>query len=131
MGLFDSKTKEENWVDNFINDNADLNRLLRRDQKKMLKVKCYTLFDAEGKEAVIDYIGSIINKMSRCEDNEIDFVIDSVIADAVYETYITRGIARVNKINGILLASQTMKLDTIIEQNTKIIQLLEEIAKKQ
>lgn len=131
MGLFDNKTKEENWVDNFINNNTDLNRLLRRDQKKMLKVKCYALFDSEGKEAVIDYIGSIINKMGRCEDNEIDFVIDSVIADAVYETYITRGIARVNKINGILLASQTMKLDTIIEQNTKIIQLLEEIAKKQ
>ena len=48
----------------------------------------------------------------------------------LYETYITCGIPRVNKINGILLASQTMKLDTIIEQNSKIIELLEKIAKK-
>ena len=130
MGLFNNKTEEETWVDNFIDNNRDLNRLLRRDQKKMLKSKCHNLFNTDGQEAVISYIDSIVYKMNSCENNEIDFVIDSVIADAVYETYITRGIARVNKINGILLASQTMKLDTIIEQNNRIIELLEKIANK-
>ena len=41
------------------------------------------------------------------------------------------GISRVDKVNGRFMAAQNMKLDLLIEQNTKIIQLLEEIAKKQ
>lgn len=130
MGLFDKKSEEVCWVDDLINNNRQINRLLRREQKSLLKSKCYTLVETDGKDAVDDYIENIVNKMESCENNEIDFVIDSVIADAVYDTYITRGPSRINKINGILLASQTMKLDTIIEQNTKIIELLEQIAKK-
>lgn len=130
MGLFDKKTKETYWVDDLISKNRSIDRLLRREQKSLLKSKCYSLVETDGEEAVIDYIDSIVNKIESCENSEIDYVIDSVIADAVYDTYITRGPSRVNKINGILLSSQTMKLDTIIEQNNKIIELLEEIAKK-
>ena len=130
MGLFDSKSEESKWVDELIDKNRQINRLLRREQKSLLKSKCNTLVETEGKDAVIEYVESIVNKMESCENNEVDFVIDSVIADAVYDTYITRGISRVNKINGILLSSQTMKLETIIEQNNRIIELLEEIAKK-
>lgn len=130
MGLFSSKPEENNWVDNYINSSSDLDRLLKRGQKSMLKTKCYTIYETSGEDAVVDYVESIVSKMKSCENNEIDFIIDSVIADAVYDTYITHGISRVNKINGILLSSQTMKLETIIEQNNRIIELLEEIAKK-
>ena len=130
MGLFGNKSEELNWVDNLIDNNRQLNRLLRREQKSLLKSKCYALVKTDGEDAVTNYINSIVTKMESTENSEIDYVIDSVISDAVYDTYVTRGVSRVNKINGILLASQTMKLDTIIEQNNKIIELLEEIANK-
>ena len=130
MGLFGNKSEEVQWVDDLIENSRQLNRLLRRDQKALLKSKCYNLVKTDGKEVVTNYIESIVNKMESTENSEIDYVIDSVISDAVYDTYVTRGVSRVNKINGILLASQTMKLDAIIEQNNKIIELLEEIANK-
>ena len=130
MGLFGNKSEESKWVDDLIDRNHQINRLLRRDQKSLLKSKCNYIAEAEGKDAVINYVDGIVAKMETCENNEVDFIIDSVIADAVYDTYITRGISRVNKINGILLSSQNLKLETIIEQNNRIIELLEEIVKK-
>ncbi len=55
---------------------------------------------------------------------------DVILADEIYNQYRVNGINRVDKINGRLLASQTAKLDTLIQQNSKIIKLLEIIAKK-
>lgn len=48
----------------------------------------------------------------------------------MYKSYITDGASRLEKVNGRFMASQNMKLDIMIEQNNRIIQLLEEIAKK-
>ncbi len=45
----------------------------------------------------------------------------------LYKAYITHGVSKSDKINSKFLASQTMKLDDIIEQNTKIIELLQKI----
>ncbi len=55
---------------------------------------------------------------------------DIKLVDLLYKAYVTHGVSRSDKINGRFLASQTIKLDTIIEQNTKIIELLEKIAEK-
>lgn len=59
------------------------------------------------------------------------------LADRVYKSYVTNGISRLDKINGRFLASQTVKLDILIEQNKqliqqndKIIKLLEKISDK-
>ena len=52
---------------------------------------------------------------------------EAKLADKVYKAYITDGLSRLEKINGRFLASQTMKLDTLIEQNEKIIELLEKL----
>ena len=59
------------------------------------------------------------------------------LADRVYKSYVTNGISRLDKINGRFLASQTVKLDVLIEQNKqliqqndKIIELLEKIIDK-
>ncbi|MBR3139330.1 MAG: zinc ribbon domain-containing protein [Methanobrevibacter sp.] len=59
------------------------------------------------------------------------------LADKVYKSYVTNGISRLDKVNGRFLASQTVKLDVLIEQNNqliqqnnKIIKLLEKISEK-
>ena len=59
------------------------------------------------------------------------------LADKVYKSYVTHGISRLDKVNGRFLASQTIKLDVLIEQNKqliqqndKIIKLLEKISEK-
>ena len=59
------------------------------------------------------------------------------LADKVYKSYVTNGISRLDKVNGRFLASQTIKLDVLIEQNKeliqkndKIIKLLEKISEK-
>ena len=59
------------------------------------------------------------------------------LADKVYKSYVTNGISRLDKVNGRFLASQTVKLDVLIEQNKqliqqndKIIELLEKISEK-
>ena len=62
---------------------------------------------------------------------------EAKLADRVYKSYVTNGISRLDKVNGRFLASQTVKLDILIEQNKqliqqndKIIQLLEKISEK-
>ena len=62
---------------------------------------------------------------------------EAELADKVYKSYITNGLSRLDKINGRFLASQTIKLDIIAEQNRqmiaqngKIIELLEKIGDK-
>ncbi len=59
------------------------------------------------------------------------------LADKVYKAYVTNGISRLDKVNGRFLASQTIKLDVLIEQNKQlieqnntIIKLLEKISEK-
>ncbi len=60
----------------------------------------------------------------------LNYKNDVELADLLYKAYATLGISRLDKIDGRFLASQTIKLDTIIEQNTKIIELLQKIAEK-
>lgn len=62
---------------------------------------------------------------------------EAELADKVYKSYITNGLSRLDKINGRFLASQTIKLDILIEQNKQlidqnnsIIKLLEKISEK-
>ncbi|WP_292745980.1 hypothetical protein [Methanobrevibacter sp.] len=46
---------------------------------------------------------------------------EAKLADSVYKVYVTNGISRLDKINGRFLATQTVKLDIIIEQNQQLI----------
>ena len=62
---------------------------------------------------------------------------EAKLADKVYKSYVTNGISRLDKVNGRFLAAQTIKLDVLIEQNkqlinqnNRIIELLEKIYEK-
>lgn len=67
---------------------------------------------------------------SHFNESKDKYKIEARLADKVYKAYITDGLSRLEKINGRFLASQTMKLDTIIQQNGKIIELLQKIVEK-
>ena len=117
-------------VDDLFKGNDKLKSLIKPDQINKLRAKCYDIVDTEGEEGVIDYLNNIYSKIDLFEEKQFEYIIESHIADKVYKSYITDGISRLDKINGRFMASQNMKLETIIEQNNRIIELLEEIAKK-
>lgn len=63
----------------------------------------------------------LVNKKSSQYNRE------AKLADTVYKSYVTDGISRLEKVNGRFLASQTIKLDILIEQNQQLIEQNREI----
>ncbi len=59
-----------------------------------------------------------------------DYRKDLRIAEELYQIYDKNEAVRFDNVNGRLLASQTRKIDLLIEQNNRIIGLLEKIANK-
>ena len=59
-----------------------------------------------------------------------DYRMDLRIAEELYQIYDKNEAVRFDNVNGRLLASQTRKIDLLIEQNNRIIGLLEKIANK-
>lgn len=62
--------------------------------------------------------------------NNQNYKEEAYIADVVYKSFVTDGASRLDKVNGRLLASLNMKMDTVIDQNNRIIELLDIISKK-
>lgn len=50
-----------------------------------------------------------------------EYTNEALLADKVYKSYVTHGVSRLDKVNGRFLASQTIKLDVLIEQNKQLI----------
>ena len=80
-------------------------------------------------------IGSLDTQLVNRKISEYSH--EAKLADKVYKSYVTNGISRLDKVNGRFLASQTIKLDILIdqnqqliEQNRTIISLLEKIVEK-
>lgn len=71
----------------------------------------------------------IINKVNYIENKKEEYKIEAKLSDIVYKSYITDGVSRLDKINGRFMVAQNIKLDRLIEQNTKIIFLLELVNK--
>ena len=62
--------------------------------------------------------------------NDKNYKEEAYFADTVYKSFVIDGASRLDKVNGRLLASLNVKLDTVVEQNDRIIELLEIIADK-
>lgn len=80
-------------------------------------------------------VGSLDTQLVNQKISE--YTHEAFLADRVYKAYVTNGISRLDKINGRFLASQTIKLDILIEQNKqlieqndRIIELLKKISEK-
>ena len=125
----DNDTKK--WVDEEINNVKDeLLPILGETGLNRLKLNVKKIVVFEGFEEASDYLKQMRDKAVYYNEKQDEYVIESQLADKVYKAYVTDGVSRLEKVNGRFMASQNMKLDILIEQNTKIIELLEEIAKK-
>ena len=87
------------------------------------------------KPTVESEIGSLDVQLVNKKTSQ--YKLEAESADKVYKAYVTNGLSRIDKVNGRFLASQTIKLDILIEQNKQlidqnntIIQLLEKISNK-
>ncbi len=76
-------------------------------------------------EEIEKYYREIIAKTQFIESRREEYITEAKLADKVYKAYITDGISRLEKINGRFLASLSIKTDVLIEQNNRIIKLLE------
>jgi len=82
---------------------------------------------SEGKsiDEIERYYNVTVNKTKFIENRKAEYATEAKLADQVYKAYVTDGLSRLDKINGRFLASLSMKNDILIEQNNRIIELLE------
>jgi ribosomal protein L40E len=127
MGLLSSKEKtlEEKRIDELMSMpiNGSVKTHLKQTLKKMAK---------EGKSIseIDQYYREIVAKTQFIEKRKDSYVTEAKLADEVYKAYVTDGLSRLDKVNGRFLASQSIKTDILIEQNNRIIALLESIINK-
>ena len=68
---------------------------------------------------VEDEVGSLDVRLVNKKSSQ--YKQEAKLADKVYKSFITDGFSRLDKVNGRFLASQTIKLDILIEQNQELI----------
>lgn len=73
------------------------------------------------------YYKETVAKTEFIESRRDEYAAEAKLADHVYKAYITDGVSRLEKINGRFLASLSIKTDILIEQNNRIISLLEKL----
>lgn len=81
-------------------------------------------------DEIEQYYKETVAKTEFIESRRDEYAAEAKLADHVYKAYITDGVSRLDKINGRFLASQSIKTDILIEQNNRIIELLESIVNK-
>lgn len=122
-----SKKLVEEVMNGYKNELKELGTIGRAQ----LKEKLIEIADTQGMEEVHVYLNYTLNRMNYMDNRKVEYSLESKMADKLYKAYINDGISRIEKVNGRFLASQTLKLDMIIEQNNTIIQLLKEIRDKE
>lgn len=127
MGLLSSKEKtlEEKRIDELMSKpiNKSVKPHLKQTLEKMAK---------EGKSIseIERHYRETVAKTQFIEKRRDSYVTEAKLADNVYKAYVTDGLSRLDKVNGRFLASQSIKTDILIEQNNRIIALLESIVNK-
>jgi hypothetical protein len=123
MGFLDSKEKTptEKRIDELLEEIGDLplKGQLRRSLQQMAR-------DGKSILEIEQYYRDSVAKTQFIVNRREEYVKEAKLADTVYKAYITDGISRLEKINGRFLASLSIKADILIEQNNRIIQLLEQ-----
>ncbi len=123
MGLLSSKEKSptEKRIDELLLEIRDLplKEQLRKSLQKLAR---------EGKSIleIEQYYRDTVAKTQFILNRREEYVKEAKLADTVYKAYITDGVSRLEKVNGRFLASLSIKADVLIEQNNRIIQLLEQ-----
>ncbi len=122
MGLIKSKEKTpvRKKIDELMSQPID--KSIRDPLKQSLKK-----MEKEGKsiEEIEQFYKETVTKTIFIEERRDEYIREAKLADKVYKAYISDGVSRLEKVNGRFLASLSIKADILIEQNNRIIQLLE------
>ncbi|MTK63287.1 MAG: zinc ribbon domain-containing protein [Methanobacterium sp.] len=122
MGILNSneKTPEEKRIEDLMRKpiNSAIKPHLKASLKKMAS-------DGKNIDEIERYYNDTVTKTKFIENRKAEYATEAKLADQVYKAYITDGLSRLEKVNGRFLASLSMKNDILIEQNNRIIELLE------
>ncbi len=121
MGMLSTeKTPEEKRIDELMSKpiNSSVKTHLKATLKKMAK-------NGNSINEIERYYKATAAKTQFIEERKAEYVTEAKLADQVYKAYITDGLSRLEKVNGRFLASLSVKTDIMIEQNNRIIELLE------
>lgn len=128
MGFL-SKSDKEIWAQEEVKKYDDkLRPVLGPNGLSNLRKTLAIIAEEQGFEEAKAYLNYTNGRVNYYVSKQKDYLIESRLADKVYKSYVTDGVSRLEKINGRFMAAQNMKLDLLIEQNNRIIQLLEKIA---
>jgi len=131
MGLLSKNSAESDLAHSLIEENKNtLQPFLGKSGISNLEKTLTEIAETEGIESCHSYMNYTLGRVKYYSNKQKEYQIEAKLADKVYDSYITDGISRIEKINGRFMAAQNMKLDMIIEQNNTIIRLLEQIANK-
>lgn len=122
MGILSSneKTLEQKRIDDLMRKpiNGAIKPHLKAALKKMAS-------EGKGIDEIERHYNAVVTKTKFIENRKAEYATEAKLADQVYKAYITDGLSRLDKVNGRFLASISMKNDILIEQNNRIIELLE------
>lgn len=109
----------------------DINNVLGRTDAILLKKTLSSMVkDGKSFNEIESFFIDTINDRVNINQERDRYAKEAKNADILYKSYVTDGVSRLDKVNGRFLASQTLKMDKLIEQNDKIINLLEELLKR-
>ena len=128
MGFL-SKSDKQIWAEDELQKyNSELRPVLGKSGMANLKSTVVSIAENQGFEEALAYIEYTRGRINYYKNKQKDYLVEARLADGVYKSYVTDGVSRLEKVNGRFMAAQNMKLDLLIEQNNRIIQLLEKIA---
>ena len=131
MALLSKRSAEEDLADELISQNKVLLKdTLGNTGIKNLRNKLVLIGKDGDYDSVRNYMNYTLGRIKYIDDKKSDFQLEAKLADKVYKAYVTDGVSRLEKVNGRFMASQSIKLDMLIEQNDIIIGLLKEINNK-
>jgi len=122
MGLLSTKEKtpEEKRIDELMS--KPINSSIKPHLKATLKQMAHK---GKSVEEIERHYNATAAKTKFIEKRKAEYETEAKLADQVYKAYVTDGLSRLEKVNGRFLASLSIKNDILIEQNNRIIELLE------
>lgn len=122
------KKDNENKAKNYFRENEK--KIQNIGARSKTRSRMLEIAREEGFEKSLEYFNNSIENEDKFKEKTKDYSIEVKYADQLYKAYVNDGISRLDKVNGRFLAAQNLKLDTIIEQNEIIIDLLKKLVEK-
>ena len=128
MGLLSKNSAEEELANNLITEHESfLKEFMDNQAIKELRHTLVAIAKTSGTNEARGYMDYTLSRMSYIKSKDAEYKLEAALADKIGEFYIPEGINKSDRLNNRFEAAQNMKLDILIEQNDKIIALLEEL----